>query len=128
MDLVSIFTVILLIFASVLCIALVIYLNRITKAISNIEDNAKQVTREIQPLVASVTEISKKINSITEDAKEQVSMSKETITKVKNRIDEILDLEEKIRQGFEGSALDLIQNLSAVANGVSAFWNAYRKK
>ena len=39
-----------------------------------------------------------------------------------------IELEEKIRGGFEGSALELIRNLSAIANGVSAFWNAYRKK
>jgi hypothetical protein len=50
------------------------------------------------------------------------------VTNVKDRVDQILLLEEKIRGGFEVSALDLIKNLSAISNGVSAFWNAYKKK
>ena len=128
MNVVTIFTVILLIFASALCAALVVYLSRITKSIKEIETDVKHITLEIKPLVTSLTHLSDKLNSITEDASEQVHMTKQMVSNVKDRVDAILELEEKIRGGFEGSAMDLIKNLSAIANGVSAFWSAYKKK
>ncbi len=128
MDTVSIFTVILLIFASALCISLVFYLNRITKAILKMEENVNRITSEVKPLVSSFVQLTEKINDITEGAKDQVNMTKEIVTKVKYKVENILELEEKLQEGFEGSALNLLKNLSAVANGVSAFWSAYKKK
>ena len=127
MDVVSIFTIVLLIAASILCISLVIYLNRITKAILKIEDNIEHLTSEFNPLISSFMQLTDKMNVITDEVKEQVSNSKEIVAKIKYRVEEILDLEEKIREGFEGSALDLIKNITAITNGVSAFWNAYKK-
>jgi uncharacterized protein YoxC len=128
MDVVSIFLVLLLISASVLCIGTVVYLNRITKSVQEIESDVKQLTSEVKPLAESFTVLSDNLNGITGSVRDQVDMTKEIVTNVKDRVDQILLLEEKIRGGFEVSALDLIKNLSAISNGVSAFWNAYKKK
>jgi|YelNatPaOPRAMG01_1025707.scaffolds.fasta_scaffold01092_6 uncharacterized protein YoxC len=128
MDVVSIFLVLLLISASVLCIGTVVYLNRITKSVKEIESDVKQLTSEVKPLAESFTVLSDNLNGITGSVRDQVDMTKEIVTNVKDRVDQILLLEEKIRGGFEVSALDLIKNLSAISNGVSAFWNAYKKK
>jgi hypothetical protein len=46
---------------------------------------------------------------------------------VKHRIDTILSFEERIRRGIEEPIFGLIKNVSAVVNGVSAFWNTYKK-
>ncbi len=128
MDVVSVFLVILLISASILCIGIVIYFNRITKSIKGIEDDIKQISADTKPLVNSFISLSNNINGITESARDQVDMTKEIVVNIKDRVDKILLLEDKIRGGFEESGLDLIKNLSAIASGVSAFWNAYRKK
>jgi len=128
MDVVSIFLVLLLISASVLCIGTVVYLNRITKSVKEIESDVKQLTSEVKPLAESFTVLSDNLNGITGSVRDQVDMTKEIVTNVKDRVDQILLLEEKIRGCFEVSALDLIKNLSAISNGVSAFWNAYKKK
>jgi len=46
---------------------------------------------------------------------------------VKHRVDMILGFEERIRRGIEEPVLGLVRNVSAVVNGVNAFWNSYKK-
>ena len=128
MNFVSIFSIILLACASVLCIALVIYINRITKSIKDIESEVQDLSSEIKPLIASTTNLSEKLNQISGEAGEQLNITKGIVNKFNDRVDTILDLEEKVRDGFAGPVLDLIKNLSAISNGVNAFWNAYKKK
>jgi uncharacterized protein YoxC len=128
MNLVSIFSVFLLASASILCIALVVYLNRITRSIKEIESEIKDLTSEIKPLIASSTNLSEKLNRISAEASNQLNVTKGIVNKFDDRVDTILELEEKVREGFSGPVLDLIKSLSAISNGVSAFWNAYKKK
>ena len=128
MDFVSIFSVILLVCASVLCIALVIYLNRITRSIKDIQSEIQNFTSEIKPLIASSTNLSEKLNHLSNEAGNQLNVTKGIVNKFDERVDTILELEEKVREGFAGPVLDLIKSLSAITNGVSAFWNAYKKK
>ena len=128
MNLISILYSILLVAASILCIALIVFLNKIAKAIKAIEFEIKEISIEIKPLIASTTNLSEKLNRISESADDQLSMTKNIVKKVNDRVDTILDLEEKVRSGFDGSVLDLIKSLSAIANGISAFWTTYRKK
>ncbi len=128
MNLVSIFTIVLLITASALCIALIIYMKQITDSFKSVQLSLNKISNDVEPLIDSATELSEKINSFTDEAKEQLSISKNIITDVKDRVDTVLDLEKKIRGGLEDSSMELIKNLSAVSNGISAFWSAYKKK
>ncbi len=128
MSLISIFSIILLASASVLCIALVIYLNRITTSIKDIKSEIQELTSEIKPLIASSTNLSEKLNRMSQEASNQLNVTKGIVNKFDERVDTILELEEKVREGFAGPVLDLIKSLSAITNGVSAFWNAYKKK
>ncbi len=125
---ISIFEILLLLSASGLCIALIVYLNRVTKSVNGIEDSLKDISTQIKPLISSTTVLSEKLNYISEEIKEQVYIGKSIVTEVKDRVDTILDIEEKIRGGFETSIFDLIKNISAVSNGVSAFWSAFKRK
>jgi len=128
MTLTSVFYILLLISATGLCVALIIYLNRITKSIKELESNVRNLTTEIKPLLESILRLSEKLYQLSEDLKEPVQTAKTVIENVKNHVDKILELEAKIRGGFEDSVNGLIRNLSAVVNGVSTFWKAYRKK
>lgn len=127
MDFVLIFQIILLIAASALCIYLIIYFNRITKSISSIEGNIKNLIEEIKPFIKSTTALSNNINDITESAKSQVDITKNIVTDVKDRVDLILGFEEKIREGVEGPVIGLIKNLSAITRGIETFWKTYKK-
>ena len=128
MTLTSFFYILLLISATGLCIALIFYLNRITKSIKELESDVKNLTSEIKPLLESTLRLSEKLYQLSDDVKEPVQTVKTVVENVRNRVDKILELEEKIRGGFEDSVNGLIRNLSSVVNGVSTFWKAYRKK
>ena len=127
MDFVFIFQIILLISASALCIYLIIYFNRITKSISSIEEDIKNLAEDIKPLIKSTTALSNNINNIAENAKSQVDITKSIVTDVKDRVDLMLGFEERIREGVEGPVIGLIKNLSAITKGIDTFWKTYKK-
>lgn len=113
--------------ASVLCLALVLYLKKITNSIGKIEADIRELADEMKPLIHSYTELSDKINCLTDDVQNEVKSIQGIVGNVKERIGVVLKLEEKVRRGIEGTFFELSKNLSAVINGVNTFWNAYRK-
>jgi uncharacterized protein YoxC len=127
MDTVSIFYIILLISASILCLALIFYVNKITNAIKNIEAEIKDLSSQVKPLINASTELSEKLNYLSGEAKSQVGTVKEIISKVKDRVDMILSLEEQLRGSLEKPLTGLLKNLSAVSNGVNTFWKTFTK-
>lgn len=127
MDTVSIFYIILLISASILCFALIFYLNRITHSIKDIESEIKDLSEKLKPLIETSAELSEKLNYLSGEAKGQVSIVKETIGKVVDRVEAILSLEEELRKGLEKPLDGFVKNLSAVSNGISAFWKTFTK-
>lgn len=127
MDIVAVFTILLLVSASGLCIALIIYLNRITNSVKQIQTDIQEISTQVKPFIASTTLLSEKLSELSDQAKEPVETIKSIVSDVKYRVDSILEIEEKFRGGFEGSVSGLIKNLSAIANGVSTFWKTFRK-
>jgi uncharacterized protein YoxC len=127
MDIVNVFYIILLACASVLCLALIFYLNKITNTIRDIESEIKELSGQIKPLISSSMELSEKLNYLTGEAKNQVNIIKETIRKVKDRVDMILSLEERVREGLERPLTGLLKNLSAISNGINTFWKTFKQ-
>jgi uncharacterized protein YoxC len=127
MDTVTIFTILLLAAATGLCIALIIYLKKITSSFEELRQDIRSLADGVRPLLNSTTELSEKLNKISEDLNEPVQTAKTIMYDIKNRVDTVLELEEKLRGGLEGSVTGLIKNLSSIANGVSTFWNTYKK-
>ena len=127
MNVVTVLTVIMLISASLLCIALIYYLYKITKSFEEIKNDVKEFAADMKPLIASTTELSEKLSSITSEARGQMQITRDMVMNVKHRVDMILGFEERIRRGIEEPVLGLVRNVSAVVNGVNAFWNAYKK-
>jgi uncharacterized protein YoxC len=125
---ITVLYVILLASASVLCIALVVFLSRISRTVKEIEIEIKDLTLEMKPLIASATNLSEKLNQLSDSADDQLLITRNIVSKVNNRVDTILDLEENIRRGFEGPIMDFIKGFSAIANGISVFWKAYKRK
>lgn len=127
MNVVSVLIVILLISATLLCLALIYYLYKITKSFEEIKNDVKGLAAEIKPLMASATELSEKLSSLTSEARGQMQMTRDMVMNVKQRVDMILGFEEKIHRWIEEPVLGLVRNVSAVVNGVNAFWNTYKK-
>lgn len=127
MNVVTVLNVILLISASLLCLSLIYYLNKITKSFEEIKNNIKSLSLDIKPLIESITQLSERISTVTYEVQSQIDVTKNMVMNVKNRVDMILGFEEKVRRAIEEPVLGLIRNFSAVVNGVNAFWNAYKK-
>jgi uncharacterized protein YoxC len=125
---VTVLYVILLASASVLCIALVVSLSRISRTVKEIEIEIKDLSLTMKPLIASATNLSEKLNQLSDSADDQLLVTRNIVSKVNDRVDTILNLEENIRRGFEVPILDFIKGFSAIANGISAFWKAYKRK
>ena len=128
MELVNIFYIILLASSSGLCIALIIYLYRITRSVSKIETDIKDLTEQIKPLIASTTNLSEKLNFISDEAKQPIIIVKELVEDIKDRINIILEFEEKLRKGVEGPLTKLLNSVSGISNGVNAFWDSYKRR
>ena len=128
MELVNIFYIILLASSSGLCIALIIYLYRITRSVNKIEIDIKDLIDQIKPLIASTTNLSEKLNFISDEAKQPIIIVKEVVEDIKDRIDVILEFEEKLRKGVEGPLTKLLNSLSGISNGINAFWDSYKRR
>ena len=128
MQLVNIFYIILLASASGLCIALIISLYRITRSVGKIEIDIRDLTNQIKPLIASTTNLSEKLNFISDEAKQPIIIVKEVVEDIKDRIDVILEFEDKLRKGVEGPLTKLLNSLSGISNGINAFWDSYKRR
>lgn len=127
MDTVNVFYIILLISASLLCLALIYYINKITNIIKDINAEIKDVSDQLKPLIEEAKDLSENLNSLSAEAKDQLNIAKEIIGKVKDRVDMILSLEEQIRKGLEKPVDGILKNLSAVSNGITTFWKTFKK-
>src|SRR5690606_28581613 len=126
MDVVTIFYILLLLSASGLCIALIFYIRGITRSIKQVESDIKDLSLQLKPLIASTTNLSEKLVDVTDQVKGQLQVTKGIINDFRVTADKIISLEEKVRTGIEEPVNVVLKNLSAVANGVNTFWNAYR--
>jgi uncharacterized protein YoxC len=127
MTLIDFLLIILIISASALCIALIFYLARITRSFNAMQKDLKEISTNFNPLINSVSELTEKLSIITESAQSQLDVSRSIIYSIKERVDTILELEEKVRSGIEVPLLSIVKNLKAISNGVSTFFSYFRK-
>lgn len=128
MTITEILTIILIASASALCIALIYYLSRVVKSVHSINDNIKELTSEIKPLLKSTLELSEKLNQITGETKSQLQISRSIISDIRERADKVLDMESKIRTGIEDAVMPFVQNLHALGKGFETFWRNFKNK
>jgi uncharacterized protein YoxC len=128
MELVNIFYIILFASSSGLCIALIIYLYRITRSVNKIEIDIKDFTHQIKPLIASTTNLSEKLNFISDEIKQPIIIVKEVVEDIKDRINVILEFEEKLMHGINDPLTKLLNSISGISNGINAFWDSYKRR
>ena len=128
MEIANLFFIILLTSASGLCIALIFFLYKITRSINRIEIDIRDLTHQVKPLIASATNLSEKLKIISDEAQQPIMVVKEIVDDIKDRINVILELEEKLRRGVEGPLSKLLNSVSGVSNGINAFWDNYKRR
>lgn len=128
MNLTEILTIVLLISASVLCIALIYFIYQIVKSVHSISLNIEEFSFKLDPLIRSTLELSEKLNHITYEVESQLQISKSIFSDIRVQADKILNIETKIRSGIEDAVIPLGKNLYAVGKGIDAFWRRFRNK
>ena len=126
MELTEILTVILLISASVLCIALIYFVYRIDKSVHSISLDIETLSLRINPLIESMLMSSEKINHIADDIDSQLQITRSVVSSTREHVDKILNLETRIRDGIENAVMPIFKNVNAVGVGVASFWRNYR--
>lgn len=126
MELTEILTVILLISASVLCIALIYFVYRIVKSVYSIRIDLESFSTKLNPLIESMLISSEKIIHISNEVDSQLQMSRSMISSVREHVDKILNVETRIRSGIENAVMPIIKKVNAVGIGVSSFWKSYK--
>ena len=128
MNVTEILTVILLISASALCIALIYFMYQITKSVHSISLNIEEFSFKLNPLIQSTFELSEKLNHITYEVESQLQISKSIFSDIRERADKILNIETKIRNGLVDAVIPAVKNLYALVKGVESFWKSFRNK
>jgi len=128
MDIVQLLTIVLIVSASALCIALIYYLNKIVKSVQSINRNMNELSANLKPLIHSTTELSESLNKFTSEAKDQLRISRSILSDFRDRADKLLNIEDKIRSGVEDAVMPFLKNLHAVGKGVESFWRNFKNK
>ncbi|MCW8809590.1 MAG: hypothetical protein OQJ93_00590 [Ignavibacteriaceae bacterium] len=127
MTLIDVLTVIVLILVSALIVSLVIYLGKITRSIQKLQKDISDLTDRVEPLVSSLTDLTSKLSDISDQAESQLATTEKIIFSVRDRVNTVLGLEEKIRAGIEGPVMGFINQLKAISNGVNTFLHYLKK-
>lgn len=128
MDIIQILTIVLIVCASALCIALIYYLNKIVKSVQSVNNNMNELSANLKPLIESILELSDNLKKITYEASSQLNISRSIISDFRERADKLLSIENKIRTGVEDAVMPFVQNLRAIGKGVESFWRNFKNK
>ena len=127
MTLIDVLTAVVLILVSALIVFLIVYLGKITRSIQDLQKNIGELTDRLEPLVASLADLTLKFSDLSDQAKRQLEATKGIVFSVRDRVEKILEFEEKIRDGIEGPVMGVINQFKAISNGVSTFLNYLKK-
>ncbi|MBK6914918.1 MAG: hypothetical protein IPH11_15145 [Ignavibacteriales bacterium] len=126
MELVEILTVVLLVSASVLCIALIYFVYQIVKSVHSISLNIESLSLRLNPLIESTLNLSNKLHLITSEVDSQLQMTRSMVSIVREHVDKILNVEIKIRDGIENAVIPIFKNVNAIGVGFASFWRNYK--
>jgi hypothetical protein len=126
MDTIDILTVILLISASVLSLALIYFVYKFVKSVRSIGVDIKVLSNKLGPILKSTFIFLEKLTRITDEAESQLQVSKSIVGDIRDHADKILKVETKIRNGISDAAVPLLNNFQAVRKGISTFWKTLK--
>ncbi len=115
----DIFSLVLMGLASALCIALIFFIIKLSRTFQNVDTGLKEITSQFRPVAVALTDLSEKLSDIADEIEEPLNASVNIFLMLKQRIDLVLQVEEKIRD-------TVITEVSAVFNGIKSFADVYQ--
>jgi len=127
MTLIEVLTVIVLILVSALIVSIIVYLGKITRSIQDLQKDISKISDRLEPLLSSLSEVTDKLSDLSDQARKQLEATKGIVFSVRDRVEKILESEEKIRAGIERPIMNVINQFKAISNGVSTFLSYLKK-
>ena len=127
MTLIDVLTVVVLILVSALIVFLIVYLGKITRSIQDLQKDISDLSDRLKPILSSLSDLTSKLSDLSDQAKRQLEATKGIVFSVKDRVEKILEFEEKIRDGINGPISGFLNQLRAISNGVSTFLSYLKK-
>lgn len=118
----DIFIVLLLGSASVLCLALVYYISRVTKAVESIQTDLERISSQVNPLLESLNSLSKSIKILSEDVRSQVSKVSWIIDEIKDKFEQVASIEHKVREFTEHPAQNVMSLVTFLREKITSLW------
>ena len=128
MDTIEILTVILLISASILSLALVYFVYKFIKSVRSIGADIKALSDKLIPILKSTFTFLEKLTHISDEVESQLQISKSIINDIRDHTDKILNVVTKIRNGVEDTVIPILNNIKAVYKGTNSFWKTLKSK
>lgn len=127
MTLIDVLTVVVLVLVASLIVSLIVYLGKITRSIQNLQKDISDLSDKLEPLIFSLSDLTSKLSDLSDHAKRQLEATKGIVFSVKDRVEKILEFEEKLRAGIDGPISGFLNQLRAISNGVSTFLSTLKK-
>ena len=124
---IEILTAIVLTLISALVVFVIVYIGRITRSIQHMQVDISNLSDRLEPLLTSLNDLTLKLNELGDEAKNQLDVTKGLVFSVRNRVEDILAFEEKIRTGIDGPISGILNQIKAVSNGVNTFLSYLKK-
>lgn len=128
MNIIEILTFILVVLASVLCVALISFRYQIGKSVHSINANIQDLSFQLKPLLKSTHKILNKLSYMTNGIEPTLQTLKSFVVDIREHADKILKTEAAIRSGIENAVMPIIKNVNAAGIGVVSFWKSYKHK
>lgn len=113
-SIISLAQLLLLLSASALCIAIIVYIGRITRKIEEMQSDIKKISEQVSPLVDSLQLISRSVAELTEKLNKQVSDVEWIVSEIKDKIESIKNFSSFFRTGIEDRMKSLVGTLGFV--------------
>lgn len=126
MTVIDLLLIILIILASTLVVYTIITLKKLMTKVEAVTSDIHNFIEKANPVLEELSDVSRRANKIVSEAENYWDEIDRSIRKVKEKISDVKNL--NFMGDAENPAKDLIKNIKAISKGVSAFWQAFRRK
>jgi hypothetical protein len=122
----GIFLTILIITATVLCIYSILVMKKLVQQVGELQKDVKQLVNNTIPVLQNLNDVALKANRIVSSAENYWEGIERSIENVRLKFSSLTSTSRF--DGTEYPARNLIQNAKALAKGIGAFWQEFRRR
>ena len=109
-----------------LAVYLVVVLKKVKSMLGEIENDVKEVSVRMIPVLDNMEVITSKLRSITANVDDQMSIVRSSVQSLKEIADNVLEFERQVQERVEAPVLEVAGILGSVVRGIAAFINRLR--